>query len=229
MSIERGKTSEQAQTPGAKKYTAALKVIEPKKHAGSALFDTFTIGNEDDPKAQLQETWASSAGAKKLKRLLKRAGVPAVDGDDEEWMDAAQGQEVCAHVTKERDENGQVRNRINGNYFKENDDDFVGVGESLEAEGGRSSRGNAKANGKAQHSAARPARRQPVEDDEEEGPPQRRAKPDDEEEEAPKARPAKQAKADDDDEEEEKAPPKRTAAKGARAAKKSDDDDDDED
>jgi len=212
-SIERGVTSENARTPNVRQYTAELVVTEPKKNAGTRLMDWFQVGTEDDPKAKQQETWNGSIGAKKLKRLLKRASVAAQDGDDEEWMDAAQGQEVCCHVTRQKDENGNWRNRVNGEYFREQDEDFVGVGELLEADAGgargRDGRRATGAKGNGQAGAARPAR-----------------KPPSDEEEAVGARPAKaKAGAEEDDE-----PPARKAPSAAKAkAKVEEEDDEDED
>lgn len=223
--VERGVTGENAQTPGAKKYTARLRVVEPKKYAGSMVFDTFTIGTEDDPKGREQETWRSSLGAKKLFRLLKRAGVPAKDGDDEEWMDAAQGQEVCAHVKKGIGMNGAPRNDINGDYFRENDEDFVGVGEMLEAPsegrgGGRGGRQAKAGNGTAKPARGGTGRRPPVDDDDDDDAPPKRTKPKDDDDDD----------ADDEKEEQSKAARGKAAAKPARGRKPAkDDDDDDED
>jgi len=223
--IERTVTSENARTPGVKQYRANLRVIEPKKNAGAPLSDWFQIGTEDDPKGRDQATWQQSLGAKKLVRLLKRAGVAARDGDDEEWMDAAQGQEICVHVTKERDDNGIWRNRVNGEYFRENDEDFVGVGELLEAaEGGRGRNGR-KERQAAAAGGTRPARRMPADEADDE-PPARRAKPkDDEDEPQPKA--ARKAK--DDEGEDDEPPPARKAKAAPKGKAKDDDEDDDED
>ena len=226
--IERTVTSENARTPGVKQYRANLRVIEPKKNAGAPLSDWFQIGTEDDPKGRDQATWQQSLGAKKLVRLLKRAGVAARDGDDEEWMDAAQGQEICVHVTKERDDNGIWRNRVNGEYFRENDEDFVGVGELLEAaEGGRGRNGRTarKDAREAGAGGTRPARRMPADEADDE-PPARRAKPkDDEDEPQPKA--ARKAK--DDEGEDDEPPPARKAKAAPKGKAKDDDEDDDED
>jgi hypothetical protein len=217
--IERGVNGENAQVPGARRYMAVLRVAEPKKYAGTVVRDYFTIGTEDDPKGREQETWRTSLGAKKLVRLLKRAGVAARDGDDEEWQDAAQGQEVCAHVMRETDDRG-TRNSINGNYFRENDEEFVGVGEALEApasRGGNSHAGARSARGPVTEKAARPAtptRGKPPADEDDDEPPTRKGKP-----------PV------DDAEEEEKVTKVKAAPKGGRKlpASKPDDDDDDED
>src|SRR5262245_11346119 len=95
--IEISKTGETARTAGGKMYKARFRVAEPKKNAGAVCFDNFVVGTEDDLRAKMKETWVGSPGSKKLKRLLKRASVACIDGDEEEWMDAAQGQEVCAH------------------------------------------------------------------------------------------------------------------------------------
>jgi hypothetical protein len=215
--IERGVTGENAKTPGSKKYTARLRVVEPKRYAGTAIFDTFTIGTEDDPKGRDQETWRTSLGAKKLFRLLKRAGVPAKDGDDEEWMDAAQGQEVCAHVMKEVGLNGGFRNNVNGDYYKETDEDFVGVGESLESgDGARGGRQAKSGNASAPKSARGGRVSKPPVDDDDDAPPARKAKPSDDEE------------ADEEEDEKPKAAVK-AKAKGKRLPKDDDEGDDDED
>src|SRR5215468_5929311 len=90
-SLERSATSENAITPNVRQYVADLRIVLPKKNAGARVMDWFQVGTEDDPKAKQKETWQQSPGAKKLKRLLKKAGVANLDGDDEEWMDAARG------------------------------------------------------------------------------------------------------------------------------------------
>jgi hypothetical protein len=227
--IERGVNGENAQVPGAKRYMAVLRVTEPKKYAGTIVRDYFTIGTEDDPKARDQETWRTSAGAKKLVRLLKRAGIAARDGDDEEWQDAAQGQEVCAHVMRETDDRG-TRNSVNGAYFRETDDEFVGVGEPLEApssrgggKGGRSEKPARGGNGTAARPAARAARPPVDDDDDDDAPPARRGKPAQDDDEG-----------DDDGAEEEKKPAakkpaQKAAPKGGRKLPVKDDDDEDDD
>src|SRR5262245_3077159 len=98
--IERTETGENSQTPGMLMYQATFRVTEPEQYAGSSLRDWFVIGTKDDKRAKRAETWERAEGGPgRLARLLKRAGVPNAD-DDEEWMDAAAGQSICMHVGK---------------------------------------------------------------------------------------------------------------------------------
>jgi hypothetical protein len=228
--IEKGETGENAATPGALMYSAVLRVTEPERFKGATLRDWFPIGTKDDKKAKREETWKRSEGGPgRLVRMLRRAGV-AITDDDDEWMEASEGAEVCITVTKRRDENGELRNRV-GLYFREEDSDFVGIGEELEAEdetgrGRRGARGARAGKGNAKAAAASPrVRTRPVdaEDEEEETParPVRKAKKREEEEDEDEEK-------ENGDEDEEEAPvsPRRTAkAKQAAAA----DDDEDED
>jgi hypothetical protein len=207
--IERTETGESSATPGCLMYQASFRITEPARYAGSGLRDWFVIGTKEDRRAKRAETWErGEAGPGRLNRLLKRAGVPAAE-DDEEWMEAAAGQEVCTHMIQRLGRNGDKENRC-GLYFRESDPDFVGVGEPLEDPA-------------AQRSGGRAARDR---DDAKARKPRAR----DAEDEAPKA--TKKAAADDDDaDEEDEGEPRRTArtkAKEKRAAK-ADDDDVDED
>jgi hypothetical protein len=240
--IEKGETGENAATPGALMYTAMLRIVEPARFKGAMLRDWFTIGTRDDKKAKRDETWQrSEGGAGRLARLFKRAGV-AISDDDEEWMEAIEGAEVCATVTKQRDRStGEWRNRI-GLYFREEDDDFIGIGEELEAEdesprrGGRPVRGS-QGNGKTGPVSARGRMKAKAEDEDEET---------DEEEEKPASKKVKTKKPEpeeDEDEEteeseedEDEEPPatrKKAAAKikakAKRRATEEDEEDEDED
>lgn len=157
--MEKGETGENSQTPGCLMFTVSLRISEPPECEGYELRDWFVIGTKDDKRAKKDATWhRSEAGPGKLARLLKRAGVDPTD-DDEEWMDALIDKEVCLHMTKvpSRDGSG-MQNRV-GLYFRENDDQFVGIGEKLADEGargrgGRQARGgDSRANGKERPSA----------------------------------------------------------------------------
>jgi hypothetical protein len=230
--IEKGETGENAATPGALMYSAILRVTEPERFKGATLRDWFPIGTKDDKKAKREETWKRSEGGPgRLVRMLRRAGV-AITDDDDEWMEASEGAEVCITVTKRRDENGELRNRV-GMYFREEDPDFVGIGEETEAEedaagrggrgrGGRAARGG---NAKAGPVAVRTRNKPPAEDEEEDEAAasktaRKTKKPEDEDE----------AEEDENGEEEETPPSPRRATKAKRAAAAKDDDaDEDED
>src|SRR6516164_4759802 len=135
-------------------YALRAEVMEPEDYEGLVLMEWFVIGTDQDPKASKEKTWKNAEGGPgRLKRLLVRSGTPLSD-DDEEWCEAAEGQEVCAHVVVEKDrQSGEPRNRINGRYFRETDKDFVGVGESLAADAVEEQKGKG-ANSKSPHKAA---------------------------------------------------------------------------
>lgn len=216
--IERTETGEKAQTPGCLSYKGHFRVIEPPQYKGRRLQDFFTIGTKEDKRAKRDETWdRPEQGPGRLLRLMEKAGVANSD-DDEEWMAAAEGCQVYAHVQQETWE-GQLRNRV-GMYFAEKDEDFVGVGEELAAPGrdrDRGGRKKARGGSDDSRSARGSARRQEDDDDEK----------DEDEKDEEEAAPAKSARAkrerDDDDEDDE---PKRAAA-SARGRRSSRDEDED--
>ena len=211
--IERTETGENSQTPGMLMYQATFRVTEPEQYVGSSLRDWFVIGTKDDKRAKRAETWERAEGGPgRLARLLKRAGVPNAD-DDEEWMDAAAGQSICMHLSKRTDENGEPRNRV-GMYFRESDPDFIGIGEELERDGAGRGRGGRKAKPEGDGKARKAKAKDDDEGDEEEAP-KRKGKaaasdeeeePEDDEDEAPKkarGRKAKAARDDDGDDDED--------------------------
>lgn len=210
--IERSETGENSQTPGCLMYVVSLRVVEPPEYRGFTVRDWLTIGTKDDKRAKRAETWErSEAGPGRLLRLLKRAGVPEAD-DDEEWMSAAENQEVCLHVVKRKDENGEDRNRV-GLYFRESDPDFIGIGEELEDTRGSGGRRKAKP-GRDDDKKARGGKGKAGDDDDD----------DDKEDDDKKG---KKGKDDDDDDagEDDDAKPARRSARGK--GKRGGDDDED--
>lgn len=205
--IERRETGESAATPGCLAYLGRFRVTEPPEYKGRFTSEFFTIGTKEDKRAKKDETWnRPEQGPGRLLKLLRVAGVPNSD-DDEEWMEAAAGASFLATITTEIDRrNGAKQNRI-GMYYEEGDPEFVGVGEELEAlANGKGPGGAKKARG------ARAASR----DDDDDRP--RRGKDDDDDDD----RPARSARRRDDDDDDD--------PKGKRAAKgKGKDDDDDDD
>jgi hypothetical protein len=206
--IERTQTNEKNHLM----YMAILRVTEPAQFAGHQLREWYVIGTDDDPKAKRPETWERTEGGPgRLARLLKRAGVPTAD-DDEEWMDAAAGQEICVHLGTRTDDNGEPRNRIL-KTFRETDPDFVGIGEALEADGAGRGRGGRQA--KAASSGNASARKAKSKDD------------DDDDE--PKPGKGKGKESDDDDTDDEDEAPASKKVRGRKAKARDDDDDTDED
>jgi len=221
--IERRETGENAKTPGCRAYNASYRIVAPEAYKDRRVFEFFTIGTKDDPKAKRDETWdRPEQGPGRLIRMLEKAGVPITD-DDEDWMEAAQGHKVYAHLTLRPDNRtGSMRNEI-GLYFEDGDEDFVGVGEELEA---RPSGGKKKARGGAtkerEEETRRSARGKRREDDDEADEKDDDDVPEDEDDDEPKGKKKNGKGKRDDDDEEDDAPKRKRAARGRQ-----DDDDDD--
>jgi hypothetical protein len=192
-------------------YVLTAEIVEPEDYANVTLKEWIVIGTDKDKKAKKEATWKSAEGGPgRLKRLLARSGTP-LSNDDDEWMEAAQGNLVCAHVTVQADDTGRDRNRIDGQYFRETDKDFIGVGESL-----------VSGNGKKGKVVALKPKAALVEDDD-----------DDTADEAPPAKTAagKKAKPPVDEDDDDDTPPAaaKKAKNGKAAAKPADDDEEDDD
>lgn len=74
-------------------YQVQLVVLEPAGARGMPAWNMFTIGSNDDPMAEEDETWRRSFGGRQMKTMAVKAGV-AFDGRD---MD-----EVCADLKGQR-------------------------------------------------------------------------------------------------------------------------------
>lgn len=201
VGIERGKTGERAKTPGLRRYTIELKVVEPKEYAGSIVRDYITVGTPEDPLAKRPETWSrSEAGPGRLKRFLTRTGTPLSD-DDEEWMEAAEGRQTIAPVSARPSDDGKIFNSP-GLYYRPSDEDAPELGEADGSAAPKKAKGAAAAAKKAR--AGKGGKE--TEGEEEDDPPKKAKKAKDEEEEEEeeeKPKKKKPAKKDDDDEEEE--------------------------
>jgi hypothetical protein len=207
--IEKTETGENSKVPGALMYVGRTRVVEPNEYKGRSLMEWFPIGTKEDKRGKKEETWnRPEAGPGRLLKLLKTAKVPTSD-DDEEWMESAVGCTTYAHVIVRADETGEKRNRV-GMYYDEDDEEFVGVGEMLEASpngrGGRVKKAKAGAR-----------------DDDDAKPRRAKAKDDDEGEDDDDDKKSKKAKEEEEEEEDDK--PRRTA----RSKGKDKDDDEDED
>lgn len=89
---------------------------------GTPLYDYFSIGTEDDPNGDDPETWKASFGVRRMKRMIRAAGV-ALSSDVDESLMAATGQHLMLTVDQETDDGsrdpkykGAVRNRIAAVY-----------------------------------------------------------------------------------------------------------------
>jgi hypothetical protein len=135
-SIERSKTKEK----GLRMYVMDYKIVEPKKYAGFTLRDWIVVGTDTDPLAKEKATWTegSEKGPGKLKRVLTRSGTPLSE-DDEEWMEAAAGNQFVASVSAKADDEGNIRNRV-GKAYRPSDEDAPEIGEA-EEKGARKPKG----------------------------------------------------------------------------------------
>lgn len=202
--IERAKTKEK----GLRMYVVQLSVVEPKEFAGSTITDWIVVGTEADPLAKQPATWArSEKGPGRLKRLLTRSGTPLSD-DDEEWMEAATGNQVVAPITARQDDSGETRNRP-GLYFRPSDEDCPEIGEASEDEKKGGKGGKSSAKGAA--AASKKARGRHADDENE-----------DEDE-----KPSKGGKSKDSDDEDEDEKPSKSKDKGSKKSKDDDEDEDD--
>lgn len=198
--IERRETGESSQTPGCLAYSGRFRVLEPPEYKGRVVGEFFTIGTKEDKRGRQEQTWnRPEQGPGRLLKLLRVAGVPNSD-DDEEWMEAAVGAKFLATVTTEIDRrDGSKRNRI-GMYYEDGDKEFVGVGEELAAPGAANGRGGPRS-ARGRQEAPREAK---AADDDDEAPARSARKrseqrePDDEDD-RPRGR-TKRRSDDDDDE-----------------------------
>lgn len=53
-----------------------LRVTQPAEYAGVLIWETFVIGDKQDPQAEQPETWGRTIGGSRFRRLADRAKVP---------------------------------------------------------------------------------------------------------------------------------------------------------
>lgn len=113
----RGVSMEPATTSTGKKMFRCVAQVElPEAQAGQQVYENFVIGNDNDPAAQLKETWTASVGARRWKGLLKAAAVPA-STSEANLCAGFEGSVFCGVATtyteKDGDYAGTMRNRWN--------------------------------------------------------------------------------------------------------------------
>jgi len=103
---------------GNRMYVATFKATAPAHYAGTSMKDWYAIGNDHDPKADNPETWKSSIGASRLKRLFGVTHI-TMSKDVDENIAACIGQSFVANVIEEVDDGrrgsqfaGQRRSKI---------------------------------------------------------------------------------------------------------------------
>jgi hypothetical protein len=84
---------------GKHSFSARAEVVEPAELAGSSLFDSFVIGDDNDPEAMKEETWLNSFGAKRMTSMFDAGGYD-IRGQDEEVLQSTYiGMRYLASVT----------------------------------------------------------------------------------------------------------------------------------
>jgi len=153
VSLEAGASKEnEAEGRKAKlMYILKLKVVEPKQFAGMPYTHRFTVGTEDDPDAELLETWQASFGGRGIKRFTKVIGVPFGDEEDEATLcKQTEGTEFVVTMAQKTDD-GKRDARRKGQPFNditawwaigEKDPGLIG---DAPARSGATTRGAAKA------------------------------------------------------------------------------------
>jgi hypothetical protein len=103
-------------------YKLSAQVVEPAAYKGLFYNENFCIGTEEDPEAELLETWQASIGGRAFKRFAKAVGIPFGEEEDSaSFCNAVKGQEFLVTTVQETDDGkkdpkykGQVRNKTTG-------------------------------------------------------------------------------------------------------------------
>jgi len=100
-------------------YKLSVQIMDDPKvgdYSGMVLFEQFTIGNDDDLKAEQVDTWKRSFGAKMLKQLIAASQIAERNDLDKICANFADHQflgNINYSVEKEGPYAGTPRNRIN--------------------------------------------------------------------------------------------------------------------
>lgn len=100
-------------------YKLSVQITDDPKvgdYSGMVLFEQFTIGNDDDLKAEQVDTWKRSFGAKMLKQLIAASQIAERNDLDKICANFADHQflgNINYSVEKEGPYAGTPRNRIN--------------------------------------------------------------------------------------------------------------------
>lgn len=80
-------------------YKLTAEIMEPAAYKGQRIFENFVIGTDDDPDAELLETWQASIGGKNMKRLQSKLNLAVGDEEDSDaFCEMVKEQEFVAQV-----------------------------------------------------------------------------------------------------------------------------------
>ncbi len=81
-------------------FNTQLRCVMPENRLGRFHFESFWIGTEEDPNADLPQTWLDSMGASQWKSFCKAAGVPFDGQDPKVIMASLINQQIGGHVER---------------------------------------------------------------------------------------------------------------------------------
>lgn len=86
-------------------YVLKTQVVEPKSHKGMPYTINFCIGNEDDPEAELLETWQQTYGGRNFAKFTDKVGVPfGTEEDSDTLCKQVEGAEfLCTIIEQQND------------------------------------------------------------------------------------------------------------------------------
>lgn len=105
-------TEETMSSTGKLQFRYGVQVLEPSAYRGKFVFDSFTVGTDDNPNGFV----ANTMGAQGMKKLFKAAGLSAMNNVPvKNLLSQAQGRKFCALISAPSAKDvaaGFTRNRV---------------------------------------------------------------------------------------------------------------------
>lgn len=86
-------------------YKLVTQIVEPKSHKGMPFSTNFCIGNEEDPEAELLETWQTTFGGRNFAKFTDKVGVPfGTEEDQDTLLKQVVGAEFLATIIEKQND-----------------------------------------------------------------------------------------------------------------------------